>query len=322
MVKDIRLWKERRTSERSFTTGKQGLISIEALGTWMFHNSHIGYRLVCIFVCCLTLGLAGCGRPVGDFGRVKPSLIHDKILPLLGQPVARARQDLVSSFTYTDEEKQLRNYGYNIIKPVHAKDWFSVNVIELQRNRFLVNGTDRGINPRMYYIWLGKEKPVSSHTWVTRIGNDIHADGAALREFLPIAARIRTIDMERLGVISRRADLEPLELRNTYARVEENRVFIGWAWRAMRLRIASYGYAIDRLEIASPSTGIYALRNSLRKLAFEANNEHFQPGRRIALPAIPGSDFILPNNTPGNFNEVRDWENPDIRAEDLIIRKY
>ncbi|MDN3719741.1 hypothetical protein QW131_12595 [Roseibium salinum] len=49
--------------------------------------------------------LSACTRPTGDFGRAKPSVIHDDLMPAVGNEAARLRGDPVSKFNYTNDEK-------------------------------------------------------------------------------------------------------------------------------------------------------------------------------------------------------------------------
>ena len=72
-----------------------------------------GDASLCLFI------LIGC--PNGDFGRVRPSLVTDGIHDWVGRDAARQVGEPASLFPLTDDERLLRDYGYQLIEPAYDR---------------------------------------------------------------------------------------------------------------------------------------------------------------------------------------------------------
>ncbi|MCC2110776.1 MAG: hypothetical protein KDJ16_01935 [Hyphomicrobiales bacterium] len=203
-----------------------------------------------VLVCALTL--AACARPVGDFGRARPSVIHDKIMPAIGLGSANGREEPVSLFRFTDDEKRMRDMSWAIVRPPHADDWYAANLIELERTRIL-GPVDLSLDPRSYYEMLRREPYRSSEARYSRVANDADADAEGVRPFYTIVCRVFEADRERLRVARGLPDLSAEEAANVEARVWENRNVAAWGWRALEFRVAAYRYALERLQIETPT---------------------------------------------------------------------
>lgn len=200
----------------------------------------------------LGIVLAGCLRPTGDFERAKPSVIHDKVLPTVGNGAARLRGDPVSNFNYTNDEKLLRDRGWALIRPPWTADWIGGTAVELARTRVLPE-TEGRVPPDLYYHYLRSDKFRSSDARFDKIASDAQGDADLVMPFCVVALRVKKADDERLRVLRNK----PLTTEETYngakARVWENRVMIKWAGQALRYRIIAYKKALDGLEIETPS---------------------------------------------------------------------
>src|SRR5690606_31726821 len=106
-----------------------------------------------VTLAAIILALAGCARPVGDFGRAAPGVLHDAIMPAVGAARAEAAGEPVSDFNRTDEETEMHNRVWRFLVAPHAHDWFYDTAVELQRTR-LSGATDAGFSPDRYYDHL------------------------------------------------------------------------------------------------------------------------------------------------------------------------
>lgn len=197
--------------------------------------------------------LAGCGRPVGDFGRTEPSYLHDRLMPASGDAIAEwDRREVVSTFNRTDGEGTLRDRAWALIRAPHVRDWFGETLIELQRTRILPE-IDHAFDPKGYYNYLRRDPYVSSETRWNRLIADMRTDTGLIGPFWAEAKRVRDADALRLHALDQRSGGAPEELQNAYARIDENARVVDWVWRSMRLRVTAYRDAIDRMMVETPS---------------------------------------------------------------------
>lgn len=209
-------------------------------------------RLVALAVALPAL-LAGCGRPTGDFGRAEPSALHDTVMPALGEKVAEwDRREVVSGFNRTDREATLRDRAWSLVRAPHVRDWFGETLVELERTR-IIPEVDYAFEPKGYYNHLRRDPFVSSETRWNRATADMRTDAALIGPFWTEARAVREDDAARLRALDRRGGGAPEELQNAYARIDENARVADWVWRAMRLRVAAYRDAIDRMMVETPS---------------------------------------------------------------------
>lgn len=250
-------------------------------------DSAYGFRTTAALLIAAAL-VAGC-RPTGDFGRAKPSLIHDTILPRVGDAAAILRKEPASAFNYTDDELELRDRAWGFLRAPHARDWWIDALTEGQRlrilpmldDRFQAGATwavDNPLFPLMpalaapsdhtrYYAFLRSDRFASSEPRWSRVMADVAADTALVPPFCAVAAEVVRIDRERIGVLDRQRDRDPLLIANARLRVEENRAVIAWVWKALAYRLDSYRFAIDRLEVETPSDRLWTANRTLAALA-------------------------------------------------------
>lgn len=103
----------------------------------------------------LALAGAGCGRPTGDFGRARPSVIHDEILPGTAQAIKETTLfwRTYAGFDLTEDEKELRNRAWAFVRPPHMGAWWLETIVEGQRVGFLP-ALDTWFDPGRYHTWL------------------------------------------------------------------------------------------------------------------------------------------------------------------------
>lgn len=228
--------------------------------------------------------LAACvtDRPTGDFGRPEPSLFHDFFAAKAGDQAIKLRTGPVSNLNYTDKELELRDRAWTLVRPAHARDWLGNSIAEGQRSRILPD-LDNGLSKERYYRFLRSDQFASSDARYERVRMDLTADRKLLHPYCALAYDIRTIDQERLRAADARVSLKPSQLQNIYARVEENRRLMSWVWRSVKYRALSYDYAIDALELETPSDRLFDTRISYREYLGAISECEVDPD----IPVIP-----------------------------------
>lgn len=228
-----------------------------------------------------------------DFGRGESRLLDRKVLPLVGSFAARFRQEPVSHFNLTDDEKLLRQQAQHLIAPPHARDWFHQIAAKVQRYR-LTAPIDQHLSPDAYYAYLRSDRFRSTAGRYNRLSADMAADAALLHPFFSRAAHVLASDEMRLravGMYDGRDPNPPVYQRpiirqnrslgaEAEARVYENKQIINWAERAVAFRIESYRRAISRLVIEEPAGRAGLADGELQRLEFmfeKARLAHLSP---------------------------------------------
>lgn len=235
----------------------------------------------------VVLALAACGpRPVGDFGRARPSFTHDTAMPAVGGALARARREPVSSFNQTDQEREMHDRVWRFLVSPHTQDWFYDVAVELQRTR-VTPALDHKYAPDRYYNWLRSADYRSSRTRYATVGRDIAADLDTIpATFLAICAVIE-VDRQR-AVAQQGLQLGGEATADVAARRAENDMRIAWFVRALNYRYTSYNYALDHLLVETPHEQSMAVDEALRQLHLfvgRANRHDFCSGARGGLTA-------------------------------------
>ena len=122
-------------------------------------------RIVATIVLLL---LAGCARPVGDFGRAEPGVVNDQVMPAVGTLRAQLNGEPVSSFNKTDEEVEMADRIWRFMTSGRTRDWFYDVAAEWRRTRLWPGvkfDTDR------YYNWLHGTAYQSSSVRYATIGD-------------------------------------------------------------------------------------------------------------------------------------------------------
>jgi hypothetical protein len=241
-----------------------------------------------LLLAAVTAGaLAGCARDTGDFGRAPPNALDDRVKPFLGDMTARhLRGELVSDFNRTDREGTLRDRSWAIVRAPHAEDWFGHLLVEGERTRILPE-IDSRFDPAGYYGYLRRDPYRSSEARWNRLLLDMRADAELVGPFWREARRVRDDDGLRLRAVDGRGDVAAEELRDAYARVDENARVVDWVWRALRFRLAAYRTAIDRMQVETPTDRLWEINEAWRAFgrAIETAEADFPAvPRRTASP--------------------------------------
>ncbi len=214
-----------------------------------------------------------------DFGREDSGVMDRKILPLIGGFAARFREEPVSYFNLTDEEKLLRQQSRRLIAPPHARDWIHAIASRVQRYR-VTAPLDHRLSTNAYYAYLRSDRFRSTAGRYGRLSADMAADAALIPPFFARASQVTAADTIRIEAVAtfgpvgdeRYALQSPLVRPMTSvqtaanARVYENKELIDWVDRAVAFRIESYRNAIERLAIEEPDERVGLADGELQRL--------------------------------------------------------
>jgi hypothetical protein len=213
----------------------------------------------------LALALAGCVPPTGDFGRARPSLVHDDILPKLGKIAASQRHEPRSDLSLTDDERDLRDRSWVIVMPNGPRPEFERALVEMRRTRILPAHWTQ-LDRTTYAIRLSAEPHASATARYLRLRDDIEKDRELLPQFFALAHEVIEMDGARERTLEGLAIVSPRERENAMARVAENRMVIWWTHQAFRERADRYAYALERLMIETPDRTAIVVERSLMAL--------------------------------------------------------
>jgi hypothetical protein len=198
-----------------------------------------------VFVCGIA---SACARPIGDFGRVQPSVLHDEIMPEIGKVRATVSGEPVSAFNLTDQEREMHDRVWRFLVAPHAEDWFMDTVVELQRTR-IAGAYDSHFEPARYYRWLRQTHYESSRVRYRTLADHARLDADTAPSTFAAICRVIRVDEQR-AIASR--ELRGIGYEEVAARRAENDMFIGWFTRALRYRNDAYNFALDHLLVETP----------------------------------------------------------------------
>jgi hypothetical protein len=208
----------------------------------------------------------GCvARPVGDFGRAQPSVLHDDIMPFAGDQLARVRKEPVSNLNQTDQEREMHDRTWRFLIAAHSRDWFFDSSVELQRTR-IGRPRDYQFSVDRYYTWLRTTQYQSSPTRYSTVGRHVLADLDTLPTTFQSICAVQEVDRQRRVALAELGGIEQSVADNVAARRAENEWHVDWFVRALNYRYDSYSYALDHLLVETPHEQSMGVDESLRRM--------------------------------------------------------
>ena len=196
--------------------------------------------------------VTACGpRPIGDFGRAQPGVLHDEVMPAIGKTRAELSGGPASSFNLTDQEREMHDRVWRFLVSPQAWDWFYDFSVELQRTR-ISGPRDHKFTPDRYYRWLRQTKYASSRVRYQSVADHVIADVDTMPATFRAICAVIEIDRQRGVAGGEIATLGPATRANALERKAENDQRIDWFVRAVAYRYESYSYALDHLLIETP----------------------------------------------------------------------
>lgn len=189
------------------------------------------------------------GHELGDFGRVKPGVVNDDIIPnvdkfgrwITGQPV--------SDFNLTDQEREMHDRVYRFLISRHVKDWaFDYEQVVMVASLF----SKRPGRDDLYYMWLTREPYASSRVRYNTISDDVGADVLTMPSTFASVCAVQLVDRQRAVAASQLDDIEQSMIVQMQTRKAENDLYIARFVRALRYRYDSYSYALDHFLVETP----------------------------------------------------------------------
>jgi hypothetical protein len=202
----------------------------------------------------LVLALLLCVAPataheIGDFGRVKPGVLNDEIIPDTDRLMRRLGNQPVSNFNITDEEREMHDRVYRFLIARHVKDWaFDYEQVVAVAGLF----SSRPGKDDLYYRWLTSQRYASSRVRYNTIADDVGADLLTLPTTFAAICAVIEIDRQRAVAAAEIGDIEPPMIAEMHKRKAENDLYVGRFVGALGYRYASYGYALDHFLVETP----------------------------------------------------------------------
>jgi hypothetical protein len=212
--------------------------------------------------------LGACARPVGDFGRAEPDVIHDDLMPAAGAFRARQAGEPVSDFNLSDEETEMANRIWRFETSGHTRDWFFDTIAEWRRTRLLPPGSGPVFTPDRYYAYLHGTAYQSARVRYATMTDDIEADLATIPDTFAVICKVETIDRQRQLAAANLPAGAAME-GDLRARLAENGQQISAFADALRYRYDSYDYALDHLLIETPYPVARTVDLDLKRLEVE-----------------------------------------------------
>ena len=204
-------------------------------------------------VTAAALMLGGCVTN-GDFGRVRAEFVSDDMHAWVGRDAVAGSGEPPSEFRLTDDERTLRDLAYALIEPPYNRNrWDSVwREYGLGRPPA---GAEQAPNRETYLAKLHQSHRRSEASAYAQIVTDARNDVERLPGFFTVVGRVIDIDHKRALSLAHVSTLGPGERTNAYRRNNENKAIVAWVCRAVKQRVISYRFALERLVIAVPAPG-------------------------------------------------------------------
>ncbi len=204
------------------------------------------------------------GQQLGDFGRLKPGVVNDEIVPLFDRNRRGTNGRPLDGFNLTDEEVEMRDRVWRFLVAPHAKDWAWPYSAEIRPARA---GGQQPEHFGKYYRWLTSQRYASSRVRYNTIADHVQADiGTLPATFRSICAVIE-VDRQRAVAVAEIDYLEPEMVARQQKRDRENGAFIDRFVLALGFRHDSYQYALDHFLVETPHQEALKVDAALTELA-------------------------------------------------------
>jgi hypothetical protein len=190
-------------------------------------------------------------RPIGDFGRAEPGVLHDEVMPAVGKLKSEyIDHKPVSTFNQTDQEREMHDRVWRYLTAAHAKDWSFDTSVEFQRTR--IGTTDHMFKVDRYYKIISSDAYSSSRVRFSTMSDHIDTDISLMPTTFRSICNVIEIDRQRAVAAAEIVGLEPAMRQEQRDRKAENDEKIAWFTRAVRYRYESYNYALEHLLVETP----------------------------------------------------------------------
>lgn len=224
----------------------------------------------------------------GDFGRDRPSVYNDEILPSIRNFVAESKGKPVTKFALTDDERLLRIYSRRI-----GRDMRYPTVESYYTSTIASMGLTEMPLPHLGHELRSHEnsrKPVvdvleSAKTNRYALQAEIEEDIVLIQRMREISWRILTDDHLRSQRLAKMKTTRQSDRDNVVVRKRENRARMKYIRHVAKLRIKRYWRLIEVILIESPTRNLEPAKTLLKDLKIEVNK--FVRQRRIPVKPNP-----------------------------------
>jgi len=224
----------------------------------------------------------------GDFGRDKPSVFNDEILPSIRNLVAAASEAPVSNFALTEKEQLLRNYSARIGRdtgsPISGRYAFSAFFPDKPAQPASPHRQNK-TGSRQGFEEIIVELPESATSNPYALGSEIDEDASLIRRARNLFQAISADDKSRSRRLAAMKNASQSDRDNVMVRARENLREADYIRQVARMRISRYRRAIDVLSISDPQSNIKPARSSVKRLEIEL--ERFSRQRRFEAKPAP-----------------------------------
>lgn len=232
----------------------------------------------------LAIPLLGCTQ-TGDFGRPRQGVLEQKILPFTGSIAARLREEPVSLYALTEDEKDMRARAWHFLMP--EQDAPAITQLEdhaayhrllparqpdvtLFHRTIMGGGGADFISPNLDSPMLRAGAPYSHYASLTsrynRVKDAIMRDQGLIPPFRRVAAQVIQADHTRFRALEVMQGITPEQRGEARARICENSAIIHRVHWAFYDRAAQYRYSLEHLIIEGPEREAIPAERSLMAL--------------------------------------------------------
>ncbi len=228
-----------------------------------------------------SLLFAGCSTQ-GDFGRDRPSVFRDEILPSIRNYVAESNGEPVTRFALTDKERLLRNYRRRIGRDMSfptVESYFTSTVASMGLTKTPqphlgeeLRSYENSRKPVVEVLENAKSNPYA-------LKSEIDEDIKIIRRVSELSQLIIAEDELRVKRLNTIQSLQQVDRDNVLVRAKENLSGIKYIQHVAKLRVKRYQRAIDVMSIADPTLKLQQVRTALSRLEIEIDQFSIQQRR-------------------------------------------
>jgi len=208
----------------------------------------------------------------GDFGRDRPSVFNDEILPSIRNFAASASETSVSNFAFTEKEQLLRTYSRRIGRDTGSSVFGGYFI-----SAFAPAQPARPSSPHQENKAVAQQGPgeivvalpdnAKSNPYV--LSSEIDEDVSLIRRARNLSRSIVADDKSRSRRLAAMKNVSQSDRDNVTVRARENLREIDYIRQVARVRVRRYRRAIDVMSITDPQLKLKPARASVKKLEIE-----------------------------------------------------
>ncbi len=233
-----------------------------------------------IFASFSMLFLVSCTTQ-GDFGRDRPSVFNDEILPSIRNFAASGGKAPVSKFALTENERLLRTYSRRLGRDTTSRYFISASApakISPPHEKSKT-GPGQGIGDIVVSLpERAKRNPYA-------LNSEIEEDVSLIRRMRNLSRLIVADDKSRSRRLAAMKNASQSDRDNVTVRARENLLETDYIRQVARLRIKHYKRTIDVLSITDPQLDLKPARASVKRLGIEL--DRFSRQRRFEKKSTP-----------------------------------